>query len=88
MSSPDPALTPGRDPLPRLFSGASLLIALIALVFSMGGLAPAKKGGGKTVVYLNAKGKIPAKFLPPVTATNAKKLGGKTSGQLSVKFGD
>jgi len=85
MNSPDPALTPGRDPLPRLLSSAALLVALVALVFSMGGLAPAKNGGGgKQIVYLNGKGKIPAKYLPPVTAKNAKKLGGKTSSQLSV----
>jgi hypothetical protein len=85
MSSPNPASAPGRDPLPRLMSSAALLVALIALVFSMGGLAPAKKGASaKKVVYLGKNGKIPAKYLPPLTAKNAKKLGGATREKLSV----
>lgn len=85
MSSHNPAQMPGRDPWPRLMSSAALLVALIALVFSMGGMAPAKKGqGGMKVVYLNKKGKIPAKFLPPITARNAKKLGGANRQALSV----
>lgn len=51
----------------------------------MGGLAGAKKGNDAgQVVHLNKKGKIPAKFLPPLTAKNAKKLGGKTASQLTV----
>jgi hypothetical protein len=86
MSSPDPALTPARDPYSRLFSAAALLVALIALVFSMGGLAPAKKAGaGGKVVYLGKNGKIPAKYLPVVKAAkSASKLGGATRGNLSV----
>lgn len=85
MNPPSPAPMPGRDPLPRLLSSAALLVALIALVFSMGGLAGAKKGSSAgQVVYLNKKGKIPAKYLPPLTAKNAKKLGGATRGKLSV----
>ena len=84
MSSLDPAQN-ARDPLPRLFSGAALLIALIALVFSMGGTAPAEKGGGKRVVYLGKNGKIPAKYLPPAkSARNAKLLGGANREKLSV----
>ncbi len=86
MSSPNPAPASGRDPYPRLLSSAALLVALVALVFSMGGLAPAKKGaaGGK-VVYLGKNGKIPAKYLPIVkTARSAKKLGGATREKLSV----
>ncbi len=84
MSSPDPAPLPGRDPLPRLLSSAALLVALVALVFSMGGLAPAKKGG-KQVVYLGKNGKIPAKYLPVVKAAkNAKLLGGANRTKLSV----
>lgn len=74
---------PARDPLPRLFSAAALLVALIALVFSMGGLAPAKPGG--QYVRLGPNGKIAAKYLPIVkVAKNAKKLGGATRGKLSV----
>lgn len=84
MNSPSPAQMPARDPYPRLFSAAALLVALIALVFSMGGLAPAKKGGAaKKVVYLGKNGKIPAKYLP-ATADNAKKLGGATRDKLSA----
>jgi hypothetical protein len=84
MTSPDPAPMPGRDPLPRLMSSAALLVALIALVFSMGGLAPAKKGG-KQIVYLGKNGKIPAKYLPIVKAAkNSQKLGGATRSKLSV----
>lgn len=74
------------DPIPRLLSSAALLVALISLVFSMGGLAPAQKGhgaGGK-LVRLNKKGKIPASLLPPVVAKNAKKLGGASRGKLTV----
>lgn len=82
MTSPNPAAS-SPDPLPRLFSAAALLVALIALVFSMGGLAPAKQGGsGKRVVYLGKNGKIPAKYLPIVPG--AKKLGGATRDKLSV----
>ena len=85
MSSPDPATTPGRDPLPRLLSSAALLVALVALVFSMGGLAPAKKGGGQKVVYLGPNGKIPARYLPVVKAAkNATLLGGANRTKLSV----
>jgi hypothetical protein len=85
MNPPNPAPMPARDPFPRLFSAAALLVALIALVFSMGGLAPAKKAksAGK-VVYLGKNGKIPARYLPPLTAKNAKKLGGATRSKLSV----
>lgn len=84
MSLPNPASTPARDPLPRLMSSAALLVALIALVFSMGGLAPAKQGG-KKVVYLGKNGKIPARLIPIVkSARNAKKLGGATRGKLAV----
>jgi hypothetical protein len=78
---------PARDPLPRLLSSAALLVALIAMVFSMGGMAPAKKGGsaGK-VVYLGKNGKIPAKYLPIAkTAKNASKLGGATRAKLTVE---
>ncbi|HEX5610401.1 MAG TPA: hypothetical protein VFX45_09965 [Solirubrobacterales bacterium] len=83
MSSPGPAPVPARDPLPRLFSFAALFVALIALVFSMGGLAPAAKKG--QVVVLGKGGKIPAKYLPIVkTAKNAKKLGGATREKLSA----
>lgn len=86
MSSPDSAPLPSRDPLPRLFSAAALLVALIALVFSMGGLAPAKKGGsGGRVVYLGKNGKIPAKYLPVIkNAKSAKLLGGANREKLSV----
>jgi hypothetical protein len=46
MKSSRPTITSsgqGRDPIPRLFSGAALIVSLIALVFSMIGLAPAEK---------------------------------------------
>src|SRR5262249_33981693 len=83
MSAPSPAPTPTRDPLPRLMSSAALLVALVALVFSMGGLSTAKST--RKVVYLGKNGKIPAKYLPVVgAAKNAKKLGGATRGKLSV----
>lgn len=85
MNAPSPAQTPGRDPLPRLFSSAALLVALIALVFSMGGLAPAKKGQAGKVVVLGRNGKIPARYLPTVpSARNAQKLGGATRDKLAV----
>jgi hypothetical protein len=85
MSSPNPSPRPGVDPVPRLLSSAALLVALIALVFSMGGLAPAQKGGaGGQLVRLNKKGKIPANLLPPIVAKNAKKLGGATRSKLTV----
>lgn len=86
MNSPNLASSVSPDPLPRLFSAAALLIALIALVFSMGGLAPAKQGKvTKRVVYLGKNGKIPAKYLPVVnSAKSAKKLGGATRDKLSV----
>lgn len=32
----------GRDPVPRILSGGALVVSLIALVFSMNGLAPAE----------------------------------------------
>ncbi len=35
--------TPHRGPSPRLLSSAALLVSLLALVFSMGGLAPARQ---------------------------------------------
>jgi hypothetical protein len=80
----------GRDPVPRLLSTAALLVSLVALVFSMGGLAPAKKGRGGgarpfAVVRLDKQGKIPARDLPIVKlARNAKKLGGASRKKLSV----
>ncbi len=74
------------DSLPRLFSSAALLVSLVALVFSMGGLAPAKKGAGKgTVVRLDKRGKIPAHFLPRIKfAKKSKRLGNATKRDLSV----
>src|ERR1700761_591441 len=37
-----------RDPVPRVLSGAALAVSIVALVFSMSGLAPAvDKGSGK-----------------------------------------
>jgi hypothetical protein len=74
--------TPRPDPVPRLLAAAALLVAVVALVFSMSGLSsgqaktppkathPAKTAPTKTktakVVTLNEKGKIPAKYLPTV----------------------
>ncbi|HEY5976400.1 MAG TPA: hypothetical protein VIT85_00975 [Solirubrobacterales bacterium] len=79
--------TTGKDPVPRLLSAAALLIALIALVFSMGGLAPAKNGpGGKpSILRLDRSGKIPLRYLPVVRlAKSAKKLQGATRKDLTV----
>lgn len=74
------------DPASRLLSSAALLVSLVALVFSMGGFAPAKKGGrGGAVVRLDKHGKIAAKYLPTVKlAKSAKRLGGATRRDLSV----
>jgi hypothetical protein len=85
---------PRPDPVPRLLSAAALLIAVVALVFSMSGLAASQgkskpKGGAKTksakVVTLSKKGKIPAKYIPTVTlAKNSQKLSGATKGKLTA----
>jgi hypothetical protein len=103
-------LMPRPDPVPRLLSAAALLVAVVALVFSMSGLSagqgngkkpkathPAKTKTAKTtpkkttktakVVTLNKNGKIPAKYLPPMTAKNAQnaqKLAGATKGTLTI----
>jgi hypothetical protein len=77
-------LMPRPDPVPRLLSAAALLVAVVALVFSMSGLSagqgngkpktadPAKTKTAKTktakVVTLNKNGKIPAKYIPTVPA--------------------
>jgi hypothetical protein len=85
--SPAPIFTSSRrpDPVPRLLSASALLVSLIALVFSMGGLAPAKKGGGGGLVRLDSHGKIPARYLPPVKfAKQSKRLGSATKKDLSV----
>jgi hypothetical protein len=81
-----------RDPWPRLLSGAALLVSLIALVFSMGGLASSKgKAGHKGlhphgVVRLNGKGKIPLAALPAIPrAKNATKLGGAARSALTAR---
>jgi len=45
--SPNPTASTqssGPDPWPRLFSSAALLVSVVALVFAMGGLAPAERG--------------------------------------------
>lgn len=73
------------DPVPRLLSSAALLVSLVALVFSMGGLAPAKNGGAGAVVRLGGNGKIPARYLPTVKfAKQSKRLGNATKKDLSV----
>ncbi len=82
-----------RDPLPRLFSGAALLVALVALILAMTGSAFSKgKAPGASskpvphgILRLNAKGKIPAAAIPTVaSALNAKKLGGADRQKLSL----
>jgi hypothetical protein len=81
-------LMPRPDPVPRLLSAAALLVAVVALVFSMGGLstgqaAPAKKPA--KVVTLDKKGKIPAKYIPTVpSAKNAQKLAGAPKAKLTA----
>lgn len=88
--NPSPNLYPYQrpDPVPRLLSFAALLVALVALVFSMTGLAPAMKGHGSRggeLVRLDSKGKIPAKLLPTVpSARSAKKLNGASRSALSA----
>ncbi len=86
--SPTPIFSSTRrpDPVPRLLSASALLVSLVALVFSMGGLAPAKGGGaGGGVVHLDKHGKIPARYLPPVKfAKKSKRLGNATKKDLSV----
>jgi hypothetical protein len=87
-------LGPRPDSVPRLLSAAALLVAVVALVFSMSGLAasqgkgkPKQKATAKTakVVTLNKKGKIPAKYIPTVAmAKNSQKLSGATKGKLTL----
>lgn len=89
MSSSPTTTQRGPDRVPRLFSGAALLVSLVALVFSMGGIAPAKReahaGKGSVVVRLDGHGKIPARYLPIVSlAKAAKKLSGATRKDLTV----
>lgn len=86
MSSPRIFASSRRpDPVPRLLSSAALLVSLVALVFSMGGLAPAKKGGAGALVRLDSRGKIPARYLPTVKfAKKSKRLGNATKRDLSV----
>lgn len=85
---------PRPDPVPRLLSAAALLVAIVALVFSMSGLS-AGEGKGKPqstpktaakVVTLNKNGKIPAKYLPAVVpgAKNAQKLSGASKAKLTT----
>ena len=72
--------------MPRLLSAPALLVSLVALVFSMGGLAPAK-GGAPAGEWssLDKHGKIPARYLPPVKfAKQSKRLGNATKKDLSV----
>ncbi len=87
-------LMPRPDPVPRLLSAAALLVAVVALVFSMSGLS-AGQGNKKTsghanakvakAVTLNKKGKIPAKYIPTVAmAENSQKLSGATKSKLTV----
>ncbi|MBS1892639.1 MAG: hypothetical protein JST59_15190 [Actinobacteria bacterium] len=76
-------LVPRPDPVPRLLSAAALLVAVVALVFSMSGLS-AGQGAGK-VVTLDKKGKIPARYIPTVpTAENAQKLAGAPKGKFTA----
>lgn len=86
---------PRPDPVPRLLSAAALLVAVVALVFSMSGLsagqgggrskAPAKNAKAAKVVTLDKKGKIPARYIPTVSmAKNSQKLSGASKGQLTA----
>jgi len=83
-------LGPRPDPVPRLLSAAALLVAIVALVFSMSGLAASKgkgksRGVGGQVVRLNKKGKIPAKVIPVVAmAKNSQKLSGASKGRFTA----
>jgi hypothetical protein len=83
---------PKPDPVPRLLSAAALLVAVVALIFSMSGLSAGKERGkhpGKKsvagVVRLNKKGKIPAKLIPTVAMSkNSQKLAGSSKGKLTA----
>lgn len=82
-------LGPRPDPVPRLLSAAALLVAVVALVFSMSGLAASKEksvpGTSSKIVRLNKKGKIPVKVIPVVAmAKNSEKLSGASKGKLTV----
>lgn len=86
-------LAPRPDPVPRLLSAAALLVAIVALIFSMSGLSagqgkgkhPAKTTASSSVVHLDKKGKIPAKYIPTVAmAKNSQKLSGASKGKLTA----
>ncbi len=85
-------LAPRPDPVPRLLSAAALLVAVVALIFSMSGLSagqgksrPATKKQVAGVVHLNRKGKIPAHLIPTVAmAANSQKLSGASRGKLTI----
>lgn len=90
--SPDSGTTHRRDPLPRLLASAAMLIALISLVFSMGGLATSKgrlpgasyKPRPFGLLRLDKHGRFPARAIPTVAfAKSAKKLGGAKRDDLS-----
>lgn len=81
--------SPAPDPWPRLFSGAALLVSVLALVFSMGGFAASKDKGGLRphgLVRLDAKGKIPRAALPVVPrARSAGSLSAAARGKLTAR---
>lgn len=85
-------LAPRPDPIPRLLSAAALLVAIVALVFSMSGLSSGQSKGKHpaqkqvaSVVRLNKKGKIPARYIPTVAmAKNSQKLSGASKGKLTA----
>ena len=85
-----PAPRPGAilrpDPVPRLLSAAALLVSIAALVMAMSGMAASQgKPQAHKLVYLNAKGKLPASVLPEVPkARSAKTLGGASRQKLSA----
>ncbi len=85
-------LAPRPDPVPRLLSGAALLVAIAALIFSMSGLSAGQGKGAHPskkqvagVVHLNSKGKIPARLIPTVAAAKSSQtLAGASRGKLTV----
>jgi hypothetical protein len=84
--APDQAGARRPDPVPRLLSGAALLVSVIALVMAMSGMAASQgKPRATGLVHLNGKGKLPVSVLPTVpSAKNAQSLGGASKQKLSA----
>jgi hypothetical protein len=73
-------LMPRPDPVPRLLSAAALLVAIVALVFSMTGMSLGGQGGGKQKATQTAKTSA-----PPKTKT-VKYVTLNTKGKIPAKY--